>query len=351
MFNVCPGCGELRPEREVLSARGVVRCACGHEHPFTPGPLFIVGGASGTGKSTALLRMANSPLPVVALESDILWRDAFAEDHGDFVESWLRLAKNIGLNGKPVMLFGAGLVVPENVEGCVERRYFSEIHRVALVCEREVLEERLRARPEWRGSSRPTQLAAQLDYNDWIRANAAEHGIAVVDTTRISTDETARALVDWVTDRTRAREYWLRQATPEDIEFMFRIKRAAMRHHVEATYGPWDEADQRRRFDANFVPSADRIVVTPHGDVGTLSVEWDADPVFLAGIYLADYTRGSGLGTRIIQDVASAAHASNRPLALQVLLSNESARRLYERLGFRATGTSETHTYMQLAPD
>jgi hypothetical protein len=30
-----------------------------------------------------------------------------------------------------------------------------------------------------------------------------------------------------------------------------------------------------------------RIVVTDAGDVGTLCIDWDSDPAFLAGIYLA----------------------------------------------------------------
>ena len=44
------------------------------------------------------------------------------------------MCKNIAQWGRPVVLFGAGFGVPHNIEPCVERRYFSSVEYLALVC-------------------------------------------------------------------------------------------------------------------------------------------------------------------------------------------------------------------------
>ena len=50
---ICPRCGERHDVPEVDPAESVVVCgACGHRDPFRRLPLFVLTGASGTGKST-----------------------------------------------------------------------------------------------------------------------------------------------------------------------------------------------------------------------------------------------------------------------------------------------------------
>ncbi len=115
--------------------------------------------------------MSIQPQPAVCLESDILWRPEFdrpGDGYRDFFETWLRMAKNIGQAGRPVTLFGAGFAVPGNLEACVERRYFGPLHIPALVCDDDVLAQRLRQRPAWRGVTEDF-IAAQLDFNRWLR--------------------------------------------------------------------------------------------------------------------------------------------------------------------------------------
>lgn len=63
---------------------------------------------------------------------------------------WLRLAKNIGQAGLPIILCGTSL--PDQFEACPERRYFATLHYLALVCDEITLKERLRQRPAWRSS-------------------------------------------------------------------------------------------------------------------------------------------------------------------------------------------------------
>ena len=74
--------------------------------------------------------------------------------------------------------------IPPNVEPCVERRYFNETHYLALVCDDAVLEARLRARPAWRKSADPANIAAHIDFNHWLKENgpAAAPPVDLLDT-------------------------------------------------------------------------------------------------------------------------------------------------------------------------
>jgi hypothetical protein len=169
MINVCFNCGQYRVDK-VIEPRGPDSpddCAfaicplCGYKHPFLWLPLLIISGASGTGKTTVCHALMGKLPEVVLLDSDILWRPEFNRPEGnyrDFFETWLRVCKNIGQSRRPVVLFGAGMGVPTNLEPCVERRYFSKVHYLALTCDSESLAERLRQRPQWRQSSDETFL-------------------------------------------------------------------------------------------------------------------------------------------------------------------------------------------------
>lgn len=199
MFNVCPGCGEYNDARQILPG-GIARCnTCGHDHSYVKLPLFVVTGASGTGKTSALLRLHSRLPECVCLESDILWRDEFNKD-GDYREYrnlWLRVAKNISQSYRPVVLFGSTL--PGQFEECNESRYFSAIHYLAFTCTKNELIKRLQARPGWRKSGSDEVIERMLTFNQWFRDNAYIHpGMKVVDTTRMKLDESAAATEDWV---------------------------------------------------------------------------------------------------------------------------------------------------------
>ncbi|MBN1261453.1 MAG: hypothetical protein JXB35_12315, partial [Anaerolineae bacterium] len=112
MFNVCPNCSAYRADKTIDPQGPFAVCPeCGGRHPFRQLPLLLVGGPSGAGKTATLLALTGRFQDAVLLEQDILWQDAFndPENHyRDFFETWLRMAKNIGQSGRPIVLFGAG---------------------------------------------------------------------------------------------------------------------------------------------------------------------------------------------------------------------------------------------------
>jgi predicted kinase len=208
MFNVCPGCGEYTVEKEVeptSPTSAVAICpTCGHRHPFRRQPLFIVTGASGTGKTTVGLRLGAALPECVVLDNDILWCKPFEELHASgadphpFRTLWLRMAKNIGQAGRPVVLLGSAL--PEQYESSPERRYFERVHYLTLVCSPEVLDARLRARPAWRKSGTDETRETMQTFNRWLRDNAATTTppMTVLDTTSITIEATLAAVAGWV---------------------------------------------------------------------------------------------------------------------------------------------------------
>lgn len=202
MFNVCPQCGAHRADKTIDSSGPYAICPdCGYRQPFLRPPLLIVSGASGTGKSTLALALLGTLPQVVILDSDILWRPEFntpEDNYRAFFETWLRMAKNIAQSGRPVLLFGAGMGVPTNIEPCVERRYFSTVAYLALVCDDAVLTERLRARPAWRQSSHSAFLEEQRRFNRWFLTVAGTPPITLVDTTHAAVPDTARRVTAWV---------------------------------------------------------------------------------------------------------------------------------------------------------
>ena len=204
MFNVCPKCGEYNPDKIIEPDGPYAVCPdCKYRHKFIRLPLFVLTGSSGVGKTTTCLALVDRAKDFVVMESDILWRDEFnqpATNYRDYRETWLRVCKNISQAGKPVIL--CGTAVPEQFEHCVERRYFSDIHYLALVCADEVLASRLRSRPSWRGTAGDEQLKKHVAFNRWLKehARSTQPPMALLDTSELTVAESVEAVMRWVSD-------------------------------------------------------------------------------------------------------------------------------------------------------
>jgi adenylate kinase family enzyme len=202
MFNVCPNCGEYRADKTIAPEGDFAICPdCRFRHKFVRSPLFILTGASGAGKSTVCLGLAARMKEVVVMESDILWRAEFDQpetNYREYRETWLRVCKNISQAGRPVVLCGVG--VPAQFEQCTERRYFSELHYLALICDAQTLVSRLRGRPPSRASSDDECIKEQVVFNRWLLNNAqkTEPRMTLLDTSELTVDETVEKVERWV---------------------------------------------------------------------------------------------------------------------------------------------------------
>ena len=174
MMNVCFQCGMYHADKLIDPTGPFAICPeCSYKHPFQQLPLLIISGASGTGKTTVCQHLLGHVTQAVLLDSDILWLPEFNTPdthYQDFFELWLRVSKNISQSNRPVVLFGAGMVNTQNIEICIERRYFSSVQYLALVGSDEALSKRLQQRPVWRGTHEPAYIEGHIRFNRWFKA-------------------------------------------------------------------------------------------------------------------------------------------------------------------------------------
>lgn len=198
MSKVCPSCGDFN-HPQLQRRPGGARCpACGHLDSLTFLPLFIVTGPSGSGKSAVVPALRRLLPDWDVFETDILW------DSGGSWETvkcnWLRIAHSIAQSGRGTVL--CGTILPEQIRNCNHLAFFSRIHYLALVCEENVLRNRLRARPAWRGCTEEF-IAEQVKLLRWLREQsgaAFDPPFVAVDTTCQAVEDTASRIAEWVRD-------------------------------------------------------------------------------------------------------------------------------------------------------
>ncbi len=143
--------------------------------------------------------------------------------------------------------------------------------------------------------------------------------------------------------------YQIRGAEEADRDFLFDLHVAALKEYVTATWG-WDETWQYSYFHNNFRPEKVQIVMVDGKDVGAISVEERDGRLHLDLIELLPDRQGQGIGTALITEFVSRAHAKGLVATLEVLRVNKPAQRLYERLGFRETGRDKYKVDMANPP-
>jgi len=138
----------------------------------------------------------------------------------------------------------------------------------------------------------------------------------------------------------------LQPATAADRDRLYALHRAAMRDVVDRTWG-WDEPWQRAHFNARFDPAAFSLILAGGREIGALCVQERAGELYVADVQIAPEEQGRGIGTAVMQGVIARAKTLGWAVTLQVLRANVRARRLYERLGFYATGEVDVHVRMR----
>lgn len=201
MLNTCKNCGRYSANKTISESGDQLICnLCGYTQPIKRLPLFIITGASGVGKSTVSRELFKRNSKIITMESDILWNNAFnspENDYREYRELWLRMCKNISQGGKPVLLCGCS--VPKQFENCVERRYFTDIHYIAIVSDDAVLSERLKKR-NWVNNQ---YIENSISFNRWIKDNArnTKPNMTVLDNTNLTVEETFEQVSKWIDNK------------------------------------------------------------------------------------------------------------------------------------------------------
>jgi gluconate kinase len=168
-----------------------LRCPrCGGEQWLPRQPLFVVTGASGTGKSTIVEPLRRRLPDCLIVETDVILHVA-ALGWDTWRNTWLQLAHAIALNRRATVLCGS--LLPEQLEGLPARRLVGPIHFCNLDCPDAVLATRLRARPAWRGWHEATIVEHQR-FAAKLRAQIQP----TFDTSVLRIQEVADCVAGWV---------------------------------------------------------------------------------------------------------------------------------------------------------
>ena len=132
-------------------------------------------------------------------------------------------------------------------------------------------------------------------------------------------------------------------------EFIYQTKKAAYKKYVEECWGPWNEEDQRRRFD-EFIKDVkdDTWIIQLNGvDIGFYNGKKLDDGSYEIGniCIIPEYQR-RGIGTQVLKDIMKLHEKED--LHLQVFKNNP-AYKLYRKLGFVLDGETEFH-YKMIKP-
>ena len=150
----------------------------------------------------------------------------------------------------------------------------------------------------------------------------------------------------------------LRDAEPADRAFLVALY-ASTRAQELAQFG-WTAETERvfvqMQYDAQYADYVGRhpdsrcqIIELHHCPIGRLWVAADARSLTLLDISVIPALQGRGIGTDCLRRVLRQARETRLDVELQVVVDNP-ARRLYERLGFRAIGEAGVRQAMRWRP-
>ncbi len=160
-------------------------------NPTKKQKLFIVSGASGVGKSTTCDILFKNEKNYIVLEGDLLWNEIYntpADDYSEYRTLWMNVAASVSQIGLPVVL--CGCAIPKQYEPKNERKLFSDIHYIAIVCSEDSLVAKMK---NGRNIHDEKWLKSSIDFNNWLSENAKKTSpeIFLVDNTDLTPEQTA----------------------------------------------------------------------------------------------------------------------------------------------------------------
>ena len=137
-----------------------------------------------------------------------------------------------------------------------------------------------------------------------------------------------------------------RPAEESDRPFVWRACVRAYTDVVVRQFGTWDEDAIAENFAEKWSLGAFEVVELAGERVGAILVTEETDHVWLREVFLLPGHQGNGVGSALVRQELARAREVRKPLRLRVLRENR-ARRLYERLGLRVCGETDTHFWME----
>jgi len=152
-----------------------------------------------------------------------------------------------------------------------------------------------------------------------------------------------------------SRKVVLRRINPEDGDFLRAVY--ASTRAEELRFLDWSDQQRQTFIDTQFqaqsrsfsqYPAPEYSIIEVDGiNAGRLYVSATTGEVRVVDITLLPEFRGAGIGTELLEQLIAVARDARQRVVLSVEQNNP-ARNLYERIGFRVTGTSGFYLVMEL---
>lgn len=156
-------------------------------------PLFIVTGASGSGKTYVIKELRRMMPDYDVFDPDDLV-EFIGHAWGKMRNIWLRVARNIAQSGRMTII--CGTMMPWDIEKCADFAFFKHVYYINLHCDEETREKRLRER-NWSEE----EIQNHINFANRLLEIADEvynPPMPTVDTTHTDVIKVASQIKEWV---------------------------------------------------------------------------------------------------------------------------------------------------------
>ena len=193
MISICPCCGSNRWNK-TATATHITCPECGHSWPYRRGPLLLLTGCSGVGKTTTAIRLFGMTKAFAVLDADMFY---IPDDSqlSSMLEKVGNLSAAFNQQGTAILWTMAGGL--DCIKDTYHQQFFSEIKCLALTCEPDELRRRM---TEGRGITDERWLNGSREYNEYFRTHneLGDVHFDKLDITRLSPVEAAEQVLNWV---------------------------------------------------------------------------------------------------------------------------------------------------------
>ncbi len=143
-------------------------------------------------------------------------------------------------------------------------------------------------------------------------------------------------------------EYSFRNCTVNDFDFLFELKKQNFKWYVDKIWG-WKDDEQKERLKQDLEEhlSHKRIILIDNKPVGIYVVHiTENGDLFINEISILREYQNKGIGRKILEEQLKENQSKGIRTILQVFKDNP-AKSLYEKLGFKVYGETETHYQME----
>ena len=193
MISICPHCGSNRWNK-TATATHITCPECGHSWPYRRGPLLLLTGCSGVGKTTTAIRLFGVTKDFTVLDGDMFYIPDDSQLSG-MLEKVCNLSAAFNQQGAAILWTMTGGL--DLLKDTYHRQFFSEIKCLALTCEPDELRRRMTV---GRGITDERWLNGSREYNEYFRTHheLGDVHFDKLDITRLSPDEAAEQVLAWM---------------------------------------------------------------------------------------------------------------------------------------------------------